>query len=134
MNQIITKGEIDELCSKIIGACIEVHKALGPGLLEKIYHQCLAREFALQGIQFQDEYAIGISYKGISLESELRADFLIENTVILEIKAVNLWNPIFEAQLITYLKLADIPIGLLVNFNVQKLKEGVKRCFNGQLI
>ncbi len=133
MNQEITKGEIDKLCSRIIGACIEVHKALGPGLLEKIYHQCLAHEFTLQGISYQDEYTIDFNYKGLLLESDLRADFIIENKVILELKAVNLLNPIFEAQLITYLKLADMPAGLLINFNVQKLKEGVKRLFNGRL-
>ncbi len=126
-----TSKEIDQLCHRIIGACIEVHKALGPGLLENIYQRCLCRELSLNGINYQEEYSISLEYKGLKLDSSLRADLLIEDTVILELKAVNEWNAIFEAQLISYLKLADKPVGLLVNFNVPVLKDGVKRLFNG---
>ncbi|MDD4310137.1 MAG: GxxExxY protein [Candidatus Cloacimonetes bacterium] len=124
--------EIDVLCGKIIGACIEVHKTLGPGLFERIYHQCLCRELTLRGIAYHDEFHISLNYKGLELDSVLRADLLVEDTVIVELKAVNEWNHIFEAQLISYLRLANKPAGLLINFNVPILKDGIKRLFNGQ--
>jgi len=120
---------VDQLCRDIIGACIEVHKALGPGLLESIYHQCVCRELSLRGIAFHEEYRIPLVYKGYNLDTVLRADLLVEDTVIVELKAVNNWSSIFEAQLISYLRLANKPSGLLVNFNLPTLKEGVKRLY-----
>ena len=122
-------NEADTLCSKIIGACIEVHKALGPGLMEQVYQQCLCRELSLQGLQFKTEIPVTLSYKGIVLDVALRADLLVEDMIIVEIKAVNDWNAIYEAQLISYLKLANKPAGLLINFNVHALKDGIKRLF-----
>jgi GxxExxY protein len=121
--------EVDALCGRIIGACIEVHKALGPGLMEKVYQQCLCRELTLQGLKYRSEVPVSLNYKGIQLDVTLRADLLVEDLVLVEIKAVNEWNNLFEAQLISYLKLADKPAGLLVNFNVPIMKDGIKRLF-----
>ncbi len=124
-------NEVDTLCGKIIGACIEVHKALGPGLLERVYQQCLCTELNLLGLSYREEIPVSVDYKGLKLDLSLRADILVEETVMVEIKAVNEWNAVFEAQLISYLKLAKKPAGLLVNFNVPILKDGIKRVFNG---
>jgi len=123
--------EADVVCGKIIRACIEVHKALGPGLMEKVYQQCLCRELTLQGLQYKSEVPVSLNYKGVQLDVTLRADLLVEDMVLVEIKAVNEWNALFEAQLISYLKLAEKPAGLLVNFNVPLMKDGIKRLFNG---
>ncbi len=124
--------EVDVLCGRIIGACIEVHKALGPGLMEKVYQQCLCRELALQGIRYHTEVHVSLKYKGIELDVALRADMLIEDLILVEIKAVNEWNAVYEAQLISYLKLANKPAGLLVNFNVPIMKDGIRRLFNSR--
>jgi GxxExxY protein len=124
-------NEVDRLCGKIIGACIEVHKFLGPGLMERVYQQCLCRELNLQGLKFQTEVPVQLNYKGVELDVTLRADIMVEDMVLVEIKAVNEWNAVYEAQLISYLKLANKPAGLLINFNVPILKDGIKRLFNG---
>ncbi|MDD2229510.1 MAG: GxxExxY protein [Candidatus Cloacimonetes bacterium] len=121
--------EADIMCGRIIGACIEVHKALGPGLMEKVYVQCLCRELTLQGLKYTSEFPVKLNYKGVQLDITLRADLLVEDTVLVEIKAVNEWNTVYEAQLISYLKLTDKPAGLLVNFNVPIMKDGIKRLF-----
>ena len=118
---LLTKSYLDQLTYKVNGACIEVHKVLGPGLVESVYHQCLKQEFALRGINFQSEMTIPINYKGIYVESEFRCDFLIEKALILEIKAVQLMQPIFQAKLMTYMNLTEKPKGILVNFNVTHL-------------
>jgi len=118
------------LCGKIIGACIEVHKQLGPGLLEKVYQQCLCRELSLSGLSYREEIPINLNYKGLQLDLTLRADILVEDQVLVEVKAVNEWNAVHEAQLISYLKLTNKPSGLLVNFNVPILKDGIKRLLN----
>lgn len=111
----------------VIGAAIEVHRALGPGLLESAYQRCLARELAIRGVPFQREVWIGIDYEGIIIRQAYRLAFLIGRLVAVEIKAVNSFTPIDEAQLLTYLKLGGWPLGLLINFNVPVLKEGVRR-------
>ena len=123
------RHQVDDLCYEIIGASIEVHKIIGPGLLEKIYLQCLCRELNIRGLSFCTEYPIPLVYKGVRLEAEFRADLLVEDLVIVELKAVNEMNPVFEAQLISYITLAEKPTGLLINFNVPILKDGVKRLF-----
>jgi GxxExxY protein len=117
----------DDLSNIIIGAAIEVHRHLGPGLLESTYQQCLARELSLRKIKFEMEKTIPINYKGVNLESGCRLDFLVEDKVIVELKAIEKMIPLYEAQLLTYLKLMDRRLGLLINFNVPVLKEGIKR-------
>jgi GxxExxY protein len=117
----------NELSHKIIGACIEVHRTLGPGLLENVYQQCLAREFSLQGIPFEKEIAKPISYKDTLIECGLRLDFFVDNRIIIELKAVEKLLPIHTAQVLTYLKLTDCKLGLLINFNVPILKDGIER-------
>jgi GxxExxY protein len=117
----------NELTHQIIGACIEVHRTLGPGLLENVYQQCLAREFSLQGIPFEKEIAKPISYKNVLIECGLRLDFFVDNRVIVELKAVEKLLPIHKAQVLTYLKLTGCKLGLLINFNVPILKDGIER-------
>jgi len=119
--------EQDPLTSKVIGCAIEVHRSLGPGLLESTYQQCLARELALHEIQFKLECPLPIEYKGIHLDCGYRVDVLIENQLILELKAVQEVQSIHHAQLLTYMKLSNITTGLLINFNTNRLKDGIKR-------
>lgn len=125
--ETVEEAELWNLSRRIIGACIEVHKALGPGLLESIYSECLSHELQLRELNFTREAQIPISYKGIVASSNLRADFIVEERVILELKAVREILPVFEAQILSYIKLANIELGLLINFNVPLLKEGVHR-------
>jgi len=115
------------LTHRIIGCAIEVHKELGPGLLESVYQHCLAKEFKIQGIIFEAEKELPVMYKGTQLDCGYRMDFLIDKQIILELKSVNEILPIHEAQILTYMKLAKIRTGLLINFNVKLLKEGIKR-------
>jgi len=121
---------INGLTEKIIGAAIAVHKTLGPGLLESAYEECLAHELSLANIFFERQLALPVNYKSLQLDCGYRLDFLVEKTVILELKAVESLQPIHEAQLLTYLKLGGWPIGLLINFNVPVLKKGIKRMVN----
>ncbi|MCD6345487.1 MAG: GxxExxY protein [Anaerolineae bacterium] len=116
-----------ELTSQIIGAAIDVHKALGPGLLESAYQACLAREMGLREIPFEREKPLPVSYRGEYVECGYRLDFLVDGKVIVELKSVNELHPIHEAQLLTYLKLTGCRVGLLINFNVLKLIDGVVR-------
>ncbi len=117
----------NSLSRKIIGAAIEVHKILGPGLLESAYQECLARELSLQGLAFEKEKPIPLGYKGLNLDCGYRVDFLVENLVVVELKAVEKLLPIHQAQVLTYLKLLNLKLGILLNFNVPMLKEGIKR-------
>ena len=118
----------DEITGRIIGAAIEVHKHLGPGLLESAYQRCLAHEMSLRGIQFEREKAMPLTYKGVAIEQAYRADFVVENLVVLELKAVRKFEAVHQAQLMSYLKLANLKLGLLLNFNVRRLKTGgIKR-------
>ncbi len=118
---------ISGLTEKIIGAAIEVHKALGPGLLESAYEECLAYELSSANVLFERQVPLPVTYKSLQLDCGYRLDFLIEKTVVLELKAIEALQPIHEAQLLTYLKLGGWPIGLLINFNVPVLKNGIKR-------
>jgi len=104
-----------------------VHRTLGPGLLESAYQTCLAHEFSLQGIGFEQEKALPVEYKGVCLDCGYRLDFLVGGKVVVELKAANEIHPIHEAQLLTYLKLTGCRVGLLINFNVPVLKKGIKR-------
>ncbi len=119
--------EFDDLSNRVIGCAIEVHRHLGPGLLESAYEQCLAHELSRNNIGFQLQLAQPVRYKDILLDCGYRLDVLVENQIIIELKSVERLLGIHEAQLLTYMKLAEIKIGLLMNFNVTKLKEGIKR-------
>lgn len=118
---------INDLTQTIIGAAIEVHKALGPGLLESAYEECLSHELSLAKVSHERQVPLPINYKSHSLECGYRLDFVVENTVVLELKAVDILQRIHEAQLLTYLGLGGWPIGLLINFNVPLLTKGIKR-------
>ena len=119
--------EQDELTGRVIGCAVEVHKALGPGLLESVYEKCLAVELANKGIKYETEKEINVEYKGKNIDCGFRADFVIEGELIVELKAADKVLPIHEAQLLTYMKIANIKTGLLINFNVVLLKDGIKR-------
>ena len=123
----------NEISNKIIGAAIEVHKQLGPGLLESSYEVCLAYELKQLGMSIQTQVALPVIYKEVKLEAGYRIDILVENKVIVEIKAVEALADIHTAQLLTYLKLKDVKLGLLINFNSVKVIDGVKRIINGYL-
>ena len=116
-----------QLTHEIIGAAIEVHKVLGPGLLESAYEICLAQELATRGISFEKQKPLPVVYKGTKLEEGYRIDLLVEGKIIVELKAIERLSPIHDAILLTYLKLSDCRIGLLINFNVAVLKDGVRR-------
>lgn len=117
----------NSLTEKIIGAAIEVHRHLGPGLLESTYERCLAREFEFRKIAFERQKACPLTYKGLLIEEGYRIDFIIEKEVIVEIKSVDNFSKVHEAQLFTYLRLLKIRSGLLLNFNTAVLKAGIKR-------
>ena len=121
---------LEDLTEKIIGAAIEVHRTLGPGLLESAYQQCLAQELTLRKVPFAKEKNLPVEYKGVHVDCGYRIDFLIDNQVIVELKAVEAVLPIHRAQLITYLKLTGCKVGLLINFNVQQLIKGIERLAN----
>ena len=112
---------------RIIGAAMKVHNRLGPGLLESAYSACFSFEMAREGIRFVAEYPIPVRYDGVYLDCGYRADFLVENEVIVEIKCVEAIHAVMEAQLISYLRLANKPIGLLINFHELRLKDGIRR-------
>ena len=122
---------INDLSSSIIGAAIEVHRALGPGLLESAYQQCLAREFALRDIPFQQQISLPVHYKGTRLDCGYRLDFLVADTIVVEVKAIDVLLPIHHAQLLSYLKLGGWKLGLLINFHVPLLREGIQRVVLG---
>jgi GxxExxY protein len=122
--------DINKLTGEIIGAAIEVHKILGPGLLESVYEECLCHELDLRKIPYERQKNIPIEYKEIALDTKLRLDVLVDGSVIVELKSCENLEPIHEAQLLTHLKLTGIKIGLLINFNVTVLKEGIKRLAN----
>jgi GxxExxY protein len=118
---MITKKYLTDLVYRVNGAAIEVHKHLGPGLLESIYHKCMIRELTLRGISFQSELIIPFEYKGLKLESDLRCDLFIENCLVLELKATNKVTPINVTILMSYMNLLEAPIGLMINFNVENI-------------
>jgi len=117
----------EELTEQIIGSAIEVHRCLGPGLLESAYEECLCHELHTRGIRFERQKPLPLDYKGIRLDCGYRLDIIIEAKVVVEIKAVDRIMPIHEAQMLTYLRLSGVKIGLIINFNVPVLKEGIKR-------
>jgi len=130
----LTKKELDELTEKIIGIAISVHKELGPGLLEKVYQKCLMIALKENGFHVESEVPVEVIFHGQKISDEAyRIDLLVENTVVLELKSVSKNSELFKKQLGTYLKLADKPCGLLINFNEVLLKDGIIRVMNGYL-
>ncbi|MDR0534026.1 MAG: GxxExxY protein [Verrucomicrobiales bacterium] len=121
---------MEQLTGQIIASAIEVHRHLGPGLLESTYEECLAREFELKELPFNRQVTLPVTYKGQSLDCGYRMDFVVNDKIILELKAVEKFEPIHQAQLLTYLKLSNRQLGLLINFNVPLLKQGIKRIAN----
>jgi len=119
--------QINQVTEAIIGGAIEVHRALGPGLLESAYQECLARELTLRNLPFERERPLLLEYKGARLECGYRLDFLVANAVVVEIKACDSLLPIHQAQLLTYMKLGGWKVGLLINFHVPVLRQGIKR-------
>jgi GxxExxY protein len=122
--------ELNDLTEKIIGSAIKVHRVLGPGLLESAYEVCLMHELTKAGLRAERQVKVPIVYEGLQLDADYFIDILVEDTVVLELKSVEHMLPIHEAQLITYLKLANKKLGLLINFNVTLLKNGIKRRIN----
>jgi GxxExxY protein len=120
-------GEWDELSGAVIGCAIEVHRELGPGLLESPYEQCLAHELRIAGLEFQVQVPLPVSYKGVQLDCGYRIDMVVKGSLILELKCVDDLLPIHQAQLLSYLRLSRIKTGLLINFHVPVLKRGIKR-------
>ena len=119
--------DVNSLTGRIIGAAIDVHKALGPGLLETVYEECLCYELASKSIKFKRQYRLPIRYKDVYIECGYRIDILVENRIVLELKAVEKLTALHDAQLLSYLKSGGWDIGFLINFNVPLLKQGVKR-------
>ena len=119
--------DFDRLSNQVIGAAIAVHRELGPGLLESTYEKCLAYELSVRGIKYSTQTALPVSYKGLDLDCGYRVDVIVEERLIVELKCVDKLHRIHEAQLLTYMKLAQIKTGLLIIFNVNLLKDGIKR-------
>ncbi len=117
----------EQLTDQVIGSAIEVHRELGPGLLESAYEECLCHELHLRGLEFRRQVPIPVVYKKIKLDCGYKADVIVDDKIILELKATETINPVHEAQLLTYLKLTGIRVGLLLNFHVPVMKNGIKR-------
>lgn len=127
----MSEWEINPLSKEIIGAAMKVHSALGPGLLESAYHGCLLHELKSRGIRVESEIQLPVHYNGTRIELGYRLDMIVEDLIIVELKAVDALIPIHQAQLISYLRLSGKQLGLLINFNVLHLKDGIKRIANG---
>lgn len=127
MNHGGTELVLKDLTGSVIGAAIEVHRELGPGLLESAYQACLARELSLRNIGFEQQKALPVSYKGEAIDCGYRLDFVVDDKLVIELKAVEALHDVHDAQLLTYLKLTGCKVGLLINFNVAVLKNGIRR-------
>jgi GxxExxY protein len=119
--------EINEITQKIIGCAIEVHKNLGPGLLESAYKECLAFDLTKAGLSIKRQQPVPVVYRDIKLDCGYRIDILVEKCVVIELKVVDEFNPVHQAQILTYMKFSDMKVGLLINFNVTVLKNGIRR-------
>ena len=126
----MNREELNQLSKVILDACVTVHKEMGPGLLESVYELCLMKEFELRGIKAKNQESIHLIYKGFELSKEFKIDILVEDEIILELKSSENMLPVYEAQIISYLKLADKRLGFLINFNVPLMKDGFKRFVN----
>ena len=121
---------LNELSGNIISAAIEVHKELGPGLLESIYHRCLTHKLISRGYQVETEVVLPVRYKQLKFDSVYRMDMVVENRIVIELKVVEVVLPVHHAQLLSYLKMGEYKLGLLLNFNVPRLVNGIKRIIN----
>ena len=130
MNQIVIPDEVEKLATVAVDAAFAVHSELGPGLLESAYQACFAYELSSRGIGYQKELPVLLNYKGIRIEIGFRADVVIERKLLIELKAVEQLLPIHKAQVITYLKLMRLPLGLMINFNEALIKHGIRRVLN----
>jgi GxxExxY protein len=117
----------NEISRQIVDSAFTVHQALGPGLLESVYEQCLRHELATRGVAVQRQAALPLVYKGVPIEAGFRIDLIVERQIVVEVKTVERILPIHEAQLLTYLKLSSLPMGLLINFNVALIRDGIRR-------
>lgn len=124
------KEEYERLAKEIVDVCITVHRIMGPGLLESVYELCMMKEFELRGIKAKNQVVLPLMYKEFELSKEFKVDILVEEEIVLELKSVEAMIPVFEAQIISYLKLSDKRLGFLVNFNVSLMKNGIKRFVN----
>lgn len=120
----------NEISERIIGCAIEVHRRLGPGLLESAYEECLASEMTAQGLRFERQKPVPLTYRSVKLDCGYRVDFLVEDKVIVELKAIDVVPPVMQAQVLTYVRLLDKRLGLLINFHVEQLIKGIKRVAN----
>ncbi|MFI5203197.1 MAG: GxxExxY protein [Flavobacteriales bacterium] len=125
----VTKERIDKISYEIVGAAIEVHKLIGPGLLESVYQKCLKKEFAIRNLQFSSETIVNTEYKGMELDVDLRADFFVEGLVVVELKCVEVIIPVHEAQVLTYMRLFNAPKAILLNFYCTNLFHQGQRTF-----
>lgn len=125
------KEKLEAIAKEVIGAAIEVHRELGPGLLESTYERCLVHELALRNVEAVRQKSLPIHYKGLQIDEGYRIDVLVEGELILELKSVDSLNNVHVAQLLTYLKLSGLTLGFLINFNTERLKDGIKRIVNG---
>lgn len=123
----------NQISEKIIGAAIEVHRQIGPGLIEKIYENALCHEFHLRGIDFKRQRPVSVFYKGVKISDDLWLDLLVEDKLIVDLKAKEQVTPFDKAKLLTYLRLSDLRLGLIINFHEVILKNGIKRVINGEL-
>lgn len=119
--------DLNDITERVIGACIEIHRQLGPGLLESAYEECLAYELTQLGVKYQRQLALPVLYKGVRLDCGYRIDLLVEEAVIVELKTVERLLPVHSAQLLTYLKMTHLTVGLLIHFYVPTLRDGIKR-------
>lgn len=127
----MTRSFVDKLCYRVVGCAIEVHKALGPGLLESVYERCFIRELELNELSYRAQVAVPVSYKGVSLDVNFRIDVLVEETLVVELKSVDSLLPVHTAQLLTYMKLLEKPKGIILNFNCANIfKEGQRTMIN----
>ena len=118
---------------ELVRAALEIHQTLGPGLLESVYEECMCRELSLRGLEFKRQLSVPVEYKGIKLDCGFRIDLVVADLVVVEIKAVEKVMPVHKAQLLTYLKIMNLKLGLLINFNEEKVKNGTHRVINGIL-
>ncbi|WP_028663698.1 GxxExxY protein [Runella zeae] len=126
----MTKKEVNQVAYEIVGCAIEVHKQVGPGLLESVYEICLVQELKVKGFQIVRQLSVPITYKGVRLDAELRLDLLVNDCVVVELKAVENLIPLYEAQLLTYMKLLQKPKGLLINFHTENITKSIKPMVN----
>ncbi|HJU83748.1 MAG TPA: GxxExxY protein [Holophagaceae bacterium] len=124
---MIPQEELNRISGSIVDSAFKVHSSMGPGLLENVYQKCMAHELGKHGLRFQEQITLPLQYDGVRLDSGLRLDLLVEDLVVVELKAIESILPVHQAQLLSYMKLARKPLGLLINFNVPLIKDGIQR-------